>query len=220
MPRRRPSNAYDIPNTSVQFTGYLVDKVTEDSIESDLCCKRTKMFFKNHWNGLFAVIVPFVLAVALLIPWEGERDKETESCWQCVFVVLVILYFWLTEPIPIPITSLMPIILLPIFELLDPEVISSLYFTNAAIMVICGAMVALTIEYCGMNNQVALLLVRMCGYRLRLLHFVTMLMSFFLSMFCQGIIVTVFLCPVIFAILKILGKYFKLIEIYAETKQT
>ncbi|KAL5280356.1 SLC13A5 family protein [Megaselia abdita] len=218
--------SHDGPSSAAQpSTTYYLDEEAQSKSEDKApkkkltCCRKCRLFFKNHWNGLLALVIPSLLAFLLFIDFTDFKPKKGNmDLNECVFVVMVILYYWLTEPIPTGITALLPIIFMPTLEILEPEVVSSLYFTNDAIMVICGTMAALSIEYCGLHNKMALALVRIFGYRLRLLHLVTMSITFVLSMFSQDIIITAFMCPVITALLNILGHHFKLIRIYADTK--
>ncbi|KAJ8312454.1 hypothetical protein KUTeg_009827 [Tegillarca granosa] len=46
---------------------------------------------------------------------------------QCGYVILVIAVYWLTEALPIAVTSLLPIVLFPVVGVLPPKEVSSVY---------------------------------------------------------------------------------------------
>lgn len=46
---------------------------------------------------------------------------------KCAYVILLMLAYYLTEVIPIAIVALTPLILLPLFEIIPPKVLSQLY---------------------------------------------------------------------------------------------
>lgn len=223
--RSSPSDdLYHIPVTSGPFTGPLEDEIlkpepkpeSRDGPQKKLTrCKKAGLFFKHHWNGFFAVVFPSVLALLIFVDFQG--NFRVGKKFNFIWLVLVIFYYFLVEPIPNAISSMVPLILMPTLNLLDSDAVTKCYFTNDAVMVVCGTMASISLEHAGVHNRIAYGLLRMCGYRLRLLHFITMAITYVLSAVSNGIIVTAFMCPIITALLSLLGNNYRLIRIYANT---
>lgn len=65
--------------------------------------------------------------------------------------------YWVTECIPLPATSMLPIILFPLLGILDTETTCMTYFKETNVMFLGGIMIAIAVEYSGLHIRVAMI---------------------------------------------------------------
>lgn len=87
---------------------------------------RTKVwnFIKDIWS-LKPVLLP-VLVTLLPLPLVTNSESKATRCGYTVIVMAVL---WLTEALPIPVTSLVPIFMLPMLGVSTAKEVSSSYVT-------------------------------------------------------------------------------------------
>ena len=55
---------------------------------------------------------------------------------QCAFLILLMAVYWVTECIPLPVTALLPIVLLPLLSIMDTNDVCITYFKESNMMFI------------------------------------------------------------------------------------
>ncbi len=110
--------------------------------------------------------------------------------------------WWLTEPVPIPVTSLLPMALLPLAGALTPTQVAESYGSPLILLLMGGFMLSGALARSGAHRRLALAMIRSCarlGQRGLVLGF--MLAAAFLSMWISNTATTLMLLPVAMAIL-------------------
>ncbi|XP_037938736.1 protein I'm not dead yet-like [Teleopsis dalmanni] len=159
----------------------------------------------NHWKGIFTVLIPLIV---LPLPVLLRSDE-----FICLYVVIVMAFYWVTEVAPLYITSLLPVFVFPILGILDSNTVCKQYFKDPLVMFLGGLMIALSIEYCNLHKRIALITIKAIGCSPRRLHFGLVAVSSFISMWISNAATTAMMCPVIRAVLDEL-KGQNIIEIY------
>jgi len=111
--------------------------------------------------------------------------------------------WWLTEPVPIPVTSLLPMALLPLGGALTPTQVAQSYGSPLILLLMGGFMLSGALAKSGGHRRLALIMIHACsklGQRGLVLGF--MLAAAFLSMWISNTATTLMLLPVALAVLE------------------
>lgn len=120
-----------------------------------------------------------------------------------VLVTLWCVVWWVFEPIPIPVTSLLPIALLPLLGVLTPAQVGQAYGSPLILLLLGGFMLSRAMEYSGAHRRLALTMVNLFGAGSdRRMVFGFMAASAVLSMWISNTATTLMLLPVALAILE------------------
>ena len=79
-----------------------------------------KSVWRNNKKLIITLLVPAVLS--LLPTLVGGKAMA------CTFVLMLMSVYWLSECIPMAITSLLPVLLYPLFGIMDSRTTSKIYF--------------------------------------------------------------------------------------------
>jgi len=132
-------------------------------------------------------------ASALLV-----RHALAATCW--------IAAWWFTEAVPIPITSLLPLVLFPILGLGPATEVSRHYAHEIIFLFLGGLLLAAAMERTGLHERVALRIVRLFGQGRRGLVLGFMVATAVMSMWISNTATTVMLLPVALAVLSSTGE--------------
>lgn len=111
--------------------------------------------------------------------------------------------WWVFEPIPIPITSLIPLGVFPLLGILDGQQVAAAYGSPLILLLAGGAMLSKAMEKSGAHQRLAMAMVRLCGgSSYRRLVFGFMLASASLSMWISNTATVLMLLPVALAVIE------------------
>jgi len=79
------------------------------------------------------------------------------------YVVILMAIFWMTEALPICITSLIPIALFPILGVASTGTVVSAYLRENGMLFLGSLMLATSIEYCNLHRRIALRVLLLFG---------------------------------------------------------
>ena len=65
-----------------------------------------------------------------------NKHSKVDILGQCAFLILVMAVFWVTECIPLPVTALLPIVLLPLLNIMTTNDVCITYFKESNMMFI------------------------------------------------------------------------------------
>lgn len=109
---------------------------------------------------------------------------------------LWIAVWWVTEVIPIPATSLLPIILFPLSGVVDAAGATAPYADPAVFLLLGGFLLALGIERWGLHRRIALTIVSLVGMRSDRLLLGFMVATAFLSMWISNSATAMLMVPI------------------------
>ncbi len=145
--------------------------------------------------GLLAGPV-LALIVALLPPPAG---LEPSAMWVAGLFLLMAIW-WATEAIPMAVTSLLPLAILPLFGIMDLKDVAAPYADPVVMLLLGGFLVALAIEKWNLHRRIALNVLRVSGARLKLLTGGVMLATALLSMWISNTATALMMTPIILSV--------------------
>ena len=146
--------------------------------------------------GLFLGVVLFFLTLIFFDP-----IPDNPLIGQMAAVVVLMATWWVTEAVPLAITSLLPMILFPLFGINSPKTTASAYMNSIIFLYIGGFLVALAMERWNLHRRIALNIIHKIGKNPAQLIFGFMVAAAFLSMWISNTATAVMMLPIGMAII-------------------
>ena len=149
---------------------------------------------------IFLALGPILGAIVFfLLARAGWHD---EACWTAA-VAINCAVWWVLEPIPIPVTSLIPFAAFPVFGVLTPKEVGQSYGSPLILLLLGGFILSTAMASSGAHKRVALTMLNLFGgSSSRRLVFGFMAASAILSMWISNTATTLMLLPVALAVLE------------------
>ncbi len=153
-------------------------------------------------NGLRTRIGLFgVPAAALMLLLFVDLDPGRPEITRMAAVAVLMAGWWITEAIPIPATSLLPVALFPLLGILDGKVTAALYFNDTIFLFIGGFIFALAMQKWNLHRRIALRIILILGSGPMRLMLGFMVATWFLSMWISNTATTMMMVPMALAII-------------------
>jgi len=118
--------------------------------------------------------------------------------------------WWITEAIPIPASSLLPIVLFPLTGALSIAETTSSYGHKMIFLYMGGFMIALAMEKWSLHKRIALTIIKLVGTNIRSIIFGFMISTALLSMWISNTATTMMMLPIALAVARQFGEFFSL----------
>ncbi len=119
-------------------------------------------------------------------------------------VVLWMLSWWITEVVPIAVTALLPMILLPMLGILDLRATTANYSNPVIYLFFGGFVLGLAIEKWGLHKRIALNIMKLAGEKPTRVILGCMLATSLLSMWISNTATTVMMLPIGMSVVSLL----------------
>ena len=153
-------------------------------------------------NKIGIVLGPCLFAFFLVFT---DLDPENPCVTRMAAATLWIATWWITEAIPIPITSLMPLVLFPLLGIQSTKTTAPSYMNSMIFLFMGGFIVALAIERWNLHKRIALTIIRTIGGRERRIVLGFMIATAFLSMWISNTATTLMMLPIGLAVAARIG---------------
>lgn len=147
--------------------------------------------------GLF--LGPLLFAAALLVPTPGGMELAAQKM---AAVALLMATWWMTEAIPIPATSLIPVAMFPLLGIMGTKKAAAPYASHLIFLFMGGFIIALAMQRWNLHRRIAMNIVRIVGFSPGRLIFGFMSATAVLSAFVSNTATTVMMMPIGLAIIQ------------------
>lgn len=140
---------------------------------------------------------PVLAFIVCLLPAPAGLDQ---SAMQVAGLFLLMAIWWATEAVPMAVTSLLPLAILPLIGLMPLKDIAAPYADPVVMLLLGGFIVALAIEKWNLHRRIALNVLRVSGARLKLLTAGVMLSTALLSMWISNTATSLMMTPIVLSV--------------------
>ena len=156
---------------------------------------------KSISYNLSTSIIPGLVA-AVTVGLLSHLFDQSHAASITSAVAILCVFWWIFEPIPIPVTSLVPMALLPLLGVISPADVGAAYGSPLILLLMGGFLLSKGMESTGAHTRIALTVVRLVGAnepRRLILGF--MLAAALLSMWISNTATVLMLLPVALAVI-------------------
>lgn len=146
-------------------------------------------------GGYVGVLLFFVL---VLLP---TPEGMSTAGQRMAAVTALMGVFWVTQALPMEVTSLLPLALFPLLGIMSAKDVSASYFSDSSFLYLGGFVLALGIERWGLHRRFALHIVAATGTGVRRMVLGFMLATFGISMWISNTAATLLMLPIALALL-------------------
>ncbi|MBC8319621.1 MAG: SLC13/DASS family transporter [Bacteroidetes bacterium] len=163
----------------------------------------------NLQNINYKNIIGFILGPLLFI-WitfflDLEPGKPAVTYTFGIAILMAI--WWITEVVPLAVTALLPVVLFPVFGVMDGRDVSSTYFNSVIFLFIGGFLVALAMQKWDLHKRIAIKILLITGTSPARILLGFMLATSFLSMWISNTATAMMMVPILLSITKKLEEF-------------
>ncbi len=144
---------------------------------------------------------PLMLLLTFVVP---APEGLSQLGWHTAGVAALMAVWWIAEPIPIPATSLLPMILFPLIGVLDIRGAAAPYAHPIIYLFFGGFLLALAMERWGLHRRIALGLIGAMGTKPTHIVAGFMVAAAFLSMWVSNTATTLMMLPIALSVIALL----------------
>lgn len=146
------------------------------------------------------ILGPLAFLVLLALPAPGGIS---EAGWRTAAMAVLMAILWITEAVPIPVTALLPLVILPLGGIQNPTAAAAPYANPVIFLFMGGFMIAIALERCGLHRRLALAIVSHSGTGATRLIGGFMVATAFLSMWISNTAAVLMMLPMATSIIQL-----------------
>ena len=175
----------------------------------------TPSYTKSQMIGLFLGPLLFLLTL-FVFPLSGLSEPGRAV----MAITLWIATWWITEAIPIPLTSLMPIVLLPLMGTISGDLAAKSFGDPLIFLFLGGFAIAIAMEKWNLHERIALTIIAIVGTSTAGIVFGFMIATAFISMWVSNTATVMMMLPIGTAIAAKVVDLMKQEGVYSEEDDT
>lgn len=145
------------------------------------------------------IIGPIIFLYLLLFT---ELEPGQPAVTNTLAVGLLMAIWWITEVIPLAITSLVPVVLFPLLGIMDGKDVSATYFNHVIFLFMGGFLIALAMEKWNLHRRIALRILMLTGARPGSILLGFMFSTTFLSMWISNTATAMLMVPIVISVIQ------------------
>jgi len=144
----------------------------------------------------------FGLVTFLILTFSNNQTSINSEAWAVLSIMLLMIVWWFFEVIPIYVTALLPLILLPLLTNQNFQEVAAPYSSPSIFLFLGGFMLAIAIEISGLHKRFAYLMISKFGRSMFSILACFMLVSYFTSMWIINTATALMLLPIALQVCK------------------
>jgi sodium-dependent dicarboxylate transporter 2/3/5 len=152
---------------------------------------------KKEIIGLFLGIA-FLVYTLFTTPPEGINPTS----WKTIGITMLMATWWMLEALPIAVTALVPLVLFPIFGVMNAKEVAPNYAQDLIWLFVGGFALAYAMETWNLHRRVSLLVLKVCGTNPKMLLLGFLISTAFLSAWMSNTACAALMMPIGMAIVK------------------
>lgn len=153
---------------------------------------------RTSTSRLYGIIAG--LAGFFIVAFFFDLDPKHPEITCALAVTIIMAIWWISEAVPIAITSLLPVALFPVCGVADGQVVSSAYFNHVIFLFMGGFLMALAMEKWNLHKRIALKILLMVGLSPASILFGFMFATAFLSMWISNTATAMMMVPIVISV--------------------
>jgi len=147
-----------------------------------------------------------VLFIILYKTTSGYIELINPEADKVIAIALWMIAWWMTEAVSISVTALLPLVLFPLFGIMDMKTVSVSYGNPIVFLFFGGFVMALALEKVGLHKRIALNLIKATGASPDKIILGFMLSTAIISMWISNTATTVMMLPIALSVIQLLNK--------------
>jgi solute carrier family 13 (sodium-dependent dicarboxylate transporter), member 2/3/5 len=109
-------------------------------------------------SGFYAGIAAFFLFLLFV-----ELDPQNSAVTKTAAIAILMAIWWISEAVPLSVTSLIPLVLFPLLNITKAESIAGAYINSTIFLFLGGFILALAMEKWCLHKRIALKIISVFG---------------------------------------------------------
>jgi len=160
-------------------------------------------------TGNVAKIFGFVLApiIFFILVFFIDLEPGKPQVTYTLAIAIIMAVWWVTEVVPLAVTALIPVVLFPLFGIMNGRDVSATYFNHVIFLFIGGFMVALAMQRWNLHKRIALKILMFTGSSPARILLGFMFATAFLSMWISNTATAMMMVPILLSIIQKLEEH-------------
>jgi sodium-dependent dicarboxylate transporter 2/3/5 len=154
---------------------------------------------KESFTKRFGLILGPALGLILFLFF--NLDPKNPEVTRAAAVAILMAVWWITEAVPLAITSLLPVLLFPLLNVMPAKKVAPIYFNHIIFLFIGAFMVALAMQRWDLHKRIGLKILTWIGVGPRRITLGFMVTTAFLSMWISNTATTMMMIPIALAVI-------------------
>lgn len=150
----------------------------------------------NRW---IKIAIGPLLGIAAWATMQQVQPEPTVSAM--VLVTLWMAVWWITEAVPMAVTSFLPVFLFPLLGIMGAKAVAPLYMNDVLMLFIGGFILAFAMEKWDLHRRIAIRIILLIGTDLKWVLLGMMVATYVLSMWISNTATTMMMVPTTLAII-------------------
>jgi len=141
-------------------------------------------------------------AICLYLVLFADLDPGNPAVTNTLAVGLLMAIWWITEVIPLAITSLVPVVLFPLLGIMDGKDVSATYYNHVIFLFLGGFLIALAMQKWNLHKRIALRILMLTGSKPSSILLGFMLSTAFISMWISNTAAAMMMVPILLSVIQ------------------